>query len=214
MLPYLRAGLDVDGCDQSADMIAVCREKATNEGFEPNLYVQPMHAIDLPRTYRTIIVVGSYGLGSNRQRDMEALVRMRDHLDPGGTLLIDIEVPYADPGHWKYWLKDKRALLPETDEPPRRRRGASDGSEYAMSARLVGVDPLEQRVTMEIHMQRWRDDTLEVEERYQLDIGMYFKNEMLMMLEQAGFTDVTVLGEHQDRPPTSDDDFIVFVAKV
>ena len=59
LLPFLRAGLDVDGCDQSADMIAVCREKTSREGFEPNLYVQPMHAIDLPRNYRTITVVGS-----------------------------------------------------------------------------------------------------------------------------------------------------------
>jgi 2-polyprenyl-3-methyl-5-hydroxy-6-metoxy-1,4-benzoquinol methylase len=48
--PYLRAGIDVDGCDVSADMIAVCREKAVSEGMNPNLYVQPMHALDLPRT--------------------------------------------------------------------------------------------------------------------------------------------------------------------
>jgi cyclopropane fatty-acyl-phospholipid synthase-like methyltransferase len=69
LLPYLRAGLDVDACDQSADMIEVCREKATNEGFEPNLYIQAMHAIDLPRLYRTIIVVGSFGLmGSCRRK--------------------------------------------------------------------------------------------------------------------------------------------------
>ena len=214
LVPYLRAGFDVDGCDQSADMISVCREKASNKGFEPNLYVQPMHAIDLPRSYRTIIVVGSFGLGSDRQRDMDALVRLREHLEPGGTLLVDIEVPYADPWHWGYWLKNKRSLLPEAEESPRGRRRASDGSEYAMSSRLVSVEPLDQRVTMEIHMQRWRDDDLEAEERYQLDIGMYFKNEMLMMLDQAGFGDVTVYGEHENRPPTSDDDFIVFAAKV
>ena len=28
LLPYLRAGLDVDGCDISPDMLALCREKA------------------------------------------------------------------------------------------------------------------------------------------------------------------------------------------
>lgn len=90
-----------------------------------------MHAIDLPRKYRTVIVVGSFGLGSDRQRDRDALIRLRDHVEPGGTLLIDIEVPYADPGYWDYWLKDKRISLPETEEPPHRRRRGSDGSEYA-----------------------------------------------------------------------------------
>ena len=123
-------------------------------------------------------------------------------------------MPYADPGHWEYWLKGKRASLPETDEPSRQRRSAADGIEYAMSARLIDVEPLDQRVTMEIHLQRWRDDDLEAEERYQLDIDMYFKNEMLMMLDQAGFTDVAVYCEHENRPPTSDDDFIVFSARV
>src|SRR5262249_35299900 len=37
LVPYLRAGLDVDGCDVSADMVALCRDKAEREGFSPNL---------------------------------------------------------------------------------------------------------------------------------------------------------------------------------
>ncbi len=214
LLPYLRAGLDVDGCDVSADMIAACRRKAGAEGLAPNLYVQAMHAIDLPRRYRTIYVCGSFGLGSNRRRDAEALARLRDHLEPGGTLLIDMEVPYADPGHWEYWLKGNRGSLPEAAQSPRRRRTASDGSAYGLTSRLVAVDPLEQRVTMEIHVERWRDGALEVEEDHVLHIGMYFKNEMLLMLEGAGFGDIQIHGEHQERSPTSDDDFIVFVARV
>ncbi len=31
LLPFLRAGLDVDGCDVSADMVALCRERAARE---------------------------------------------------------------------------------------------------------------------------------------------------------------------------------------
>jgi hypothetical protein len=79
---------------------------------------------------------------------------------------------------------------------------------------LVSVDPLEQRVTMAMNVERWRDGALEAQEEWLLDIGMYFKNEMLLMLERAGFTDVVVHGEHQERPPTGDDEFIVFVARV
>jgi len=32
LIPWLRAGLDVDGCDASADMVALCRERARREG--------------------------------------------------------------------------------------------------------------------------------------------------------------------------------------
>ena len=134
-------------------------------------------------------------------------------VDQQVELLVDIEVPYADPSHWGYWLNEKRSTLPELRQPPKKRRRASDGSEYALTSRITDVDPLEQRVTMEIHVERWRDDTLEAEEERLLHIGMYFKNELLLMLRQAGFTDVVVHGEHERRPATSDDDFIVFVAQ-
>ena len=33
------------------------------------------------------------------------------------------------------------------------------------------------------------------------------------MLAAAGFSDVEVQGDHNDKPATADDDFIVFVAK-
>src|SRR5207253_8319174 len=83
LLPYLRAGLDVDGCDVSGDMIALCREKAEREGLSPNLWAQPMHALEPPRTYRTIYVCGAFGLGSTREQDFESLRRFRECLEPG-----------------------------------------------------------------------------------------------------------------------------------
>jgi SAM-dependent methyltransferase len=49
LLPFLHAGLDVDGCDLSEDMIALCRERAEREGLSPTLFVQPMHELDPPR---------------------------------------------------------------------------------------------------------------------------------------------------------------------
>jgi SAM-dependent methyltransferase len=213
LLPLLRAGLDVDGCDVSADMIAVCREKAEAEGLAPNLYVQAMHELDLPRRYRTIVVCGSFGLGSDREQDRQALQRLRHHLEPGGTLLLDIEVPYADARLWKYWLRDERTSLPEAARPPRDPRRGSDGADYTLSSRVVEVDPLEQHVVMEIHAERRRDGALEAAEDHRLDMGLYFEHELLLMLEHAGFGDVTVHGEHTERPPTADDGFLVFVAR-
>ena len=65
LIPYLKAGMDVDGCDVSPDMIALCRENAERAGLSPTLFVQPMHDLDPPRTYRTIFVCGGFGLGSN-----------------------------------------------------------------------------------------------------------------------------------------------------
>ncbi len=212
LVPFVRAGLDVDGCDVSADMIALCREKAEREGLSPTLFVQPMHELDIPRHYRTIYVCGAFGLGSTREQDLEALRRFREHLEPGGRLLLDIEVPYADTAQWPLWTKEGRAGLPHTPEPPDRGRLAPDGAEYGLRTRYAAFDPLEQRMSWVMVARRWRDGELEMEETHRLDIGLYFKNELLLMLERAGFAEVVVHGDHVEAPPTPDDEFVVFVA--
>jgi SAM-dependent methyltransferase len=212
LIPYLRAGLDVDGCDASADMILRCREKAARQGLAPTLYVQRLDELDLPRRYRTIVVCGAFGLGSDRNRDLAALSRLHDHLEPGGTLVLDIEVPYANTRHWALWPKASRVALPEPASAPRSRSRAADGSELGLSARVVELDPLEQTQILEIHAERWRDGALEVEETHRLNINLYFKNELLLMLEHAGFVEILVSGDHNDAAPTGDDDFLVFAA--
>lgn len=213
LLPYLRAGLDVDGCDISEDMVTLCREQAEREGLAPNLYVQAMHELDLPRRYRTLFVCGGFGIGSTRGQDVEALRRFYRHLEPGGTLTIDKEMPYADRKRWRYWLYDEREALPEDRPPVGTRRAASDGSEYELRNRLVDFDPLDQRLTFELHAAHWRDGELVAEETHTLTERMYFKHELVLLLEQAGFVDVAVRGDHSDEEPSGAHDFLVFSAK-
>ena len=213
LLPYLRAGLDVDGCDVSSDMISLCREQAAREGLSPTLYVQAMHELDLPRKYRTIFVCGGFGLGSNRDRDLAALDRFHEYLEPGGTLVLDNEVPYANERQWRHWLKSERSALPEAWKAPDERRRGADGAEYALSGRILELDPLEQRATLEIRAEMWRDGDLAAEEEHRLDIGLYFTNELLLMLERAGFTDVAVHGDYTDDEATNESKFVVFIAR-
>jgi len=213
LLPYLRDGLDVDGCDVSADMIALCREAAEREGLEPSLYVQPKHELDLPRRYRTVFMCGALGVGSTRAEDQEALRRVHDHLEPGGRFVFDNEVPYADGAGWEYWLQDARATLPRPRRQPGKRRVGSNGAEYELRSRLLDVDPLEQQVRMEMQAFMWRDGVLVAEDEQLLTLTLYFKDEIVLMLERAGFVDVTVRAALTEAEPTASDDFLVFTAR-
>src|SRR5512139_3061200 len=104
LLPLLRAGIDVDGCDLSNDMLHHCRKKAVGEGFDPNLYTQPMHAFDLPRRYNTIYICDSFGLSGSRENDLETLRRCHAHLMDHGALLVNIEAEYTTAKDWNQWL--------------------------------------------------------------------------------------------------------------
>jgi SAM-dependent methyltransferase len=213
LVPFLQAGLDVDGCDISPDMLAHCRERAEREGFSPSLYPQPLHELDLPRRYRTIVLCGGFGLGGNRLHDAEGLRRLHEHLEPGGLLVLDNEVPYADTKQWPYWTKERPSELPDPWTEPKRRKRGSDGAEYALRSRLVELDPLLQRITMEMRAWMWRDGELVAHEEHLLRLTLYFKEELLLLLERAGFADVDVRGQYNDAAPTPEDDFLVFVAR-
>ena len=220
LIPYLRAGLDVDGCDISPDMLALCRERAEREGLSPNLYLQAMHNLDMPRRYRTIYVCGGFGVSGNRHQGEEALRRIYEHLEPGGTLLLDHGMPYSDTGLWPYWTKERRRELPGGWPEPgtgagkkSERRTGSDGTEYELTGRLVDVDPLAQQVTMEMRGSMWRNGRLVEQDEHVLKKMFYFTNELQMMLERAGFSDIEVRGDYRDEEPTGDTEDVVFIAR-
>ena len=212
LVPFLRAGLDVDGVDVSEDMIALCREQARAEGLEPNLYCQAVHLLDLPRRYRTVFMCGGFGIGGNRQHDMLGLARMRHHLEPGGFFVMNHQAPYANARDWQYWLKEKRNELPLEWMLSERER-ARDGTDYQQDFRVVALDPLAQRLTWQMRTTLWRGEQSLAQDTHEIQNTAYFANEVVMMLERAGFTDIHVLGGYEAREARPDDDFLVFTAR-
>jgi SAM-dependent methyltransferase len=213
LLPWLRAGLDVDGCDVSADMVGLARAQARREGLEPTLFVQPLHELEPPRRYRTIVACGVFGLGTTRAQDETALLRLHESLEPGGTLLLDNQVPYFYGSRWRQWTPEERGSLPEAWPPPGERRRAADGSEYRLRSRAVAVDPLDQRIDLEMLAEKWVDDRPVGSEVHPITIRMYFRDEILLLLERAGFADIDVRGDYTDAAPTPDHEYLVFRAR-
>jgi SAM-dependent methyltransferase len=213
LIPYLRAGLDVDGADVSPDMLALCRERAEREGLSPTLYQQPSHRLDLPRQYRTVIVTGSFGLGGNRDHDVLALRRFFDILEPGGRLALDNEVPYANNWHWRRWLKDERAELPAPWPEEGARKTAADGTEFHLRSRIADVNPLAQRVTAQMRGSMSRDGDVIAEDETTLVMTLYFTYELEAMIRAAGFVDVEMFGDYTDDPPMRDTNVVVYVAR-
>lgn len=212
LLPLLRAGVDIDGCDFSADMLRHCRARAASEGFEPNLYAQPMHAIALPRIYRTIYICDSFGLAGSLENDLETLRCCYAHLAEGGTLALNIEAEYTDPTMWALWLVEQRQKLPQPWPEGGRGRLAPDGSEHIGRFRILALDPLEQTITRQVRLEKWQDGAIVAAEEYTLRGRMYFRDELLLMLRLAGFRDITVCGDYTAEPASAEHRQLVFTA--
>src|SRR6266516_2094923 len=89
LLDYLAQDIDVDGVDNSPEMLAICTEKAQKVSLHPRLFEQAMERLDLPRTYRTIMVPSSsFQLLTNPQDAREAMPRFFLHIEPGGVLVM------------------------------------------------------------------------------------------------------------------------------
>jgi SAM-dependent methyltransferase len=213
LLPLLQAGLDVDGCDLSPDMLALCRQRAASVGLAPRLSAQAMHALALPRVYRAIYICDSFGLGGQRAQDAEALRRCYGHLAPGGTLVFNHHLPYGNAEQWSYWLPEQRRQLPQPWPANGTRRQAANGDEYELRARIVDLDPLEQRLTLQMHAVLWRAGQRVAEEEHTLQENLYFRNEVLLLLATAGFAEVTVQGGYTAAPATPEQTMLMFVAR-
>ena len=82
LLDYLAQGIDIDGVDNSPEMLALCRKKAATLGLAPRLYEQFMETLALPPTYRTILIPSSsLQMIIEPARADEAMQRIVSHLE-------------------------------------------------------------------------------------------------------------------------------------
>lgn len=89
LLDFMQQGIDIDGVDNSPDMLALLRQKAEPMGLTPTVYQQEMDKLSLPRHYQTILVPSSsFQLLLDENLPPVAMGRFYEHLLPGGVLAM------------------------------------------------------------------------------------------------------------------------------
>jgi ubiquinone/menaquinone biosynthesis C-methylase UbiE len=89
LVDFLAQGIDIEGVDNSPEMLELCRQKAVALGLQARVYEQAMQSLDLPRRYQTVIVPSSsFQLLVEPGQPERAIRRFYEHLLPGGVLAM------------------------------------------------------------------------------------------------------------------------------
>lgn len=203
LLDYLAQGIDIDGVDNSPEMLALCRQKAQAQGLSPQVYEQWMETLQLPRLYQTILVPSSsFQLLLEVDKAQRAMKRFYAHLLSGGALVMPFMLLWkpGDPLETGAWELSAEKTRPSDGALFRRWSRAR----YDTQAQLEHTEDRYQKlvnghvVLEEYHLQspatRW-----------------YTQAQAVDLYRQAGFKQVDVLHGFSFEPVMKDDTLFTVV---
>ncbi len=208
LLDYLADGVDIEGVDNSPEMLALCREKAEKLGLQPTLYQQEMEALDLPRKYRTIIVPSSsFQLVIDLEDASEAMKRFYSHLEPGGMLAMPFMILWTEPTTesvftHKDWQQTGEKVRPE------------DGLTVRRWSRN-GYDIPNQLEHVHERYELLRHGVVVYSENHSRSPGVrwYTQEQSIALYADAGFTDIRLFREFTQEPASKTDTIWTVVGK-
>jgi SAM-dependent methyltransferase len=203
LLPCLQAGLDVDGLDLFAGMLARLREKAVALGLNPQVYQASMSSFHLSRRYALVMIpFNAFVHNLTTDEQVACLVCCREHLQPGGLLAFDTYFP----GPAIITLPNNTRVLegetphPETGLPVR----VYDTRSFNRVEQL-------QHSIMDIEMLDVAGNVAAVH-RSQTTVRWIYKYEMELLLRVAGYARWRISGDFDGRPLVNETDAMIVQA--
>jgi len=198
LLPLMQRGLEVEGFDASAQMLALCKEKASALGLEPILYRQTMQDLSLPKQYGCLYSpLGTFQQLAERDDAFKALQRWYNHIVPGGKLVLYLYLPWYHAPTFGQWHQHEPVMV--------------DEKTHLVVHEKAIHDPTEQQLFMSYRYQLYQQHDHIHEEYKELTIRWYSRYEFELMLRAIGFKDITVHAGYEDNGPF---DLMLFVATV
>lgn len=197
LLDYMQQGIDVDGMDNSPEMLDLLRQKAAALGLAPRVTLQTMETLDLPRRYRTILVPSSsFQLLTEPADAAEALRRFHAHLLPGGVLVMSLFILGVD---------DNGQPIPE-DEGTKEVVRPEDGAIIRRWSRSV-YDHAEQVEDTEDRYDVIVDGVVAASEQRSRPRATrgYTQAQAIELLQAAGFADVHLTSGFSFTPAAAED---------
>jgi SAM-dependent methyltransferase len=204
LVPLAREGYELTGVDSSRSMLNLAQHALEQAGVAEQcaLVQENMSTVRLGQKFRmAFIALGSFGHVCTRQEQRQTLAVVHDHLTPGGRFILDIsnsDVRYMEQLsgqvlHQGTWERDDGALL----------------SHFVSPASSQTKHMLELTHFYEEHQQG------EAIRRTVTTTYLYLfgRNEVELLLEEAGFGIIDVYGDYELSPFEHDSPRMIFIAQ-
>ena len=202
LLDFMQQGIDIDGVDNSPDMLALLQEKAKKLDLNPVVYQQEMTALSPPRKYQTILVPSSsFQLLLDANSPSIAMKCFFEHLLQGGVLAMPFMTLWKEGAPLENeWVRE--VIRPEDGATIRR-------WQYSR------FDPL---TDLEHTIDRYeviRDgQVVQSEEHHQSPATRSYKQDNAVdLFKQAGFQEIEVFSEFTFEPVKPEDMIFSVVGK-
>lgn len=196
ILDYMAQGIDVDGVDNSAEMLTICRQKAEKLGLSPNLYDQIVETLDLPRKYRTIVASSSVlQLVTDADQAHIAMGQLLNCLESGGALVGSFSFEWREGDALEHdWRQAFEIARPEDGATVKKwgREWFEPEKQVWHAEQRFEVELNGEVITQEFHK-------MTPEGRY------YTQAQAVALYQSAGFTSVQVFHEFTHEPALPDD---------
>lgn len=199
LLPLLRLGFEIDGFDNSVEMLESCQKRCLSENLKVSLFNQPIESPLLRKYAFIFIAVGSFQLITDRAEALKVLRILHSYLLPGGSLILDTFIP---------WDSIKSSI--EGDSLSKEKKIVSssrvvscpDGAEILLQS-LTTIDPWEQLEISKNQYEKRVDGKVIALEEEDLIVRWYYPHEMELFLEKAGFSQILMIEHAFEHNPNS-----------
>jgi len=201
ILPMKVIGFDIHGVDFSSDMLESCWHRARKKGVYPELFEQDVTQLNLKAYYGMVFIPsGSFGLITKRPLVLKSLMKIREHMKPGGKLVLEIETPFAFPQAFRPGLVGRHEM--------------PDGAVLSMSQNQVTFDNrAEDKMASCVRQYRLtRGQEVVAESEHKFKVRFYHPDIFKRFLEAAGFVAIRIYRPYVRKAPLERDPMILFEA--
>jgi ubiquinone/menaquinone biosynthesis C-methylase UbiE len=194
LLDFMQQGIDIDGIDNSPDMLAKLHQKAEKLNLMPTVSQQEMHQLSLSRKYQTILVPSSsFQLLLDPTLPPLAMNRFYEHLLPGGVLVMPFMTLWkeGDPLESEF---TREAVRPEDGVTVRRWQYSRFDPETDLEHTIDRYEIIQDGQVMASEEHKQSPAT-----------RSYTQSQAIALYEEAGFKDIQVFHEFTFEPVKPED---------